>query len=393
MGLFLLILGIVLFVGLVIVHEYGHFIMARRNGVEVEEFGIFFPPRLWSRKTKGGWVFSINALPLGGFVKLKGEHDSDTAPGSFGAAGLWAKVKIMGAGVFMNLVTAYFLLMVLAWLGMPVLLQDQYTVKNDTNIVYDSRKVIAYEVEKGSPADKAGIKQGDTLLTLGVPGHSYQQMKEPQSLTDFTHRNAGSPVLVRYTHDSQTVTKQVELRTKAEIDAAKAAGQSMGYLGVVPATDGYALQRSTWSAPIVAGGLTAQFTKLTFEGLGTALKGLGSAIAGLVTGNTTARQAGQTEASSQVSGPVGIFYVLRQSSDLGFRFMLFIIAIISLSLAIMNFLPIPALDGGKLWSIVISRAIRKPMTPRVEELINALGFVLLMGLIVLITVVDVRRFF
>ena len=98
MSALLLVIGLILFIGLVVVHEWGHFIMARRGGVEVEEFGIFFPPRLYKHKTKGGWNFTINQLPLGGFVKLKGEHDSDTQKGSFGAAPLSTKTKIMAAG-------------------------------------------------------------------------------------------------------------------------------------------------------------------------------------------------------------------------------------------------------------------------------------------------------
>src|ERR1700740_229118 len=98
MSILLLVVGILLFIGLVVVHEFGHFIVARRNRVEVEEFGIFFPPRLYKHRTKAGWDFSINLLPLGGFVRLKGEHDSDTAKGTFGAASLMAKSKIMAAG-------------------------------------------------------------------------------------------------------------------------------------------------------------------------------------------------------------------------------------------------------------------------------------------------------
>src|SRR5471032_155894 len=117
MSVFLLIVGIVLFICLIIAHEFGHFIVARRNGVEVEEFGIFFPPRLYSHKTKAGWLFSINALPLGGFVRLKGEHDSDTEPGTFGAASGWVKSKIMAAGVVMNLLTALALFTILALVG------------------------------------------------------------------------------------------------------------------------------------------------------------------------------------------------------------------------------------------------------------------------------------
>src|SRR4051812_20294745 len=168
MAILLLVIGLILFIGLVVVHEYGHFIAARRNGVEVEEFGIFFPPRLYKKKTKAGWVFSINALPLGGFVKLKGEHDSDTEPGSFGAASLWVKSKIMAAGVFFNLVTPLVLLTILALIGMPKLVDNQFTVKSDTKQV--SRKVLIGYVDPASPADKAGLKPQDQIESIGQPG-------------------------------------------------------------------------------------------------------------------------------------------------------------------------------------------------------------------------------
>jgi regulator of sigma E protease len=139
--------------------------------------------------------------------------------------------------------------------------------------------------------------------------------------------------------------------------------------------------------------LLAQFTKLTFQGLGTAVAGLGKIIAGTLTGNTPARQNGQRQASEQVSGPVGIFVILRDGSALGINFVLMIIAIISLTLAIMNILPIPALDGGRLWLTLISRGLKRPLSQEKEELINAGGFIFLMLLILLITIVDVRRFF
>ena len=94
MSIALLILGLVLFILLVVVHEFGHFLVARRNGVGIEEFGIFFPPTLWSRNTKNGWKFSINLIPLGGFVRMKGEHDSDTRPGTFGRLRFGLKLKL-----------------------------------------------------------------------------------------------------------------------------------------------------------------------------------------------------------------------------------------------------------------------------------------------------------
>src|SRR6202012_865151 len=127
MGILLLIVGLVLFICLIITHELGHFWLAKRNGVKIEEFGIFFPPTLYRHRTKGGWDFTLNLLPLGGFVKLKGEHDSDKANGSYGAARLKAKSKIMFAGIGVNLVTAFVLFMLLALVGMPQLVGNQFT--------------------------------------------------------------------------------------------------------------------------------------------------------------------------------------------------------------------------------------------------------------------------
>ena len=389
MAVLLLIVGLLLFISLVVVHEYGHFIAARRNGVEVEEFGIFFPPRLFSRKTKGGWVFSINALPLGGFVKLKGEHDSDTEPGSFGAATTWAKTKIMAAGVFMNLVVALILFTILALVGMPKLVDNQFTVKSDTQLV--NRQVLVGYVEPGSPADKAGLKSEDELNAFALPGYSPVDVVSANQLPQVTKQFAGKNATIYYTRAGDTRTASVKLLTTKEVDASKKTSNPKGYLGIVPTE--YSLQRSTWSAPVVAVGFSAQVTALTFQGLGHALAGLGGWIAGIVTGNNVARNHAGDSASSQVSGPVGIFVILKNGSLLGYQFMLFIIAIISLTLAIMNILPIPALDGGRLWILLATRAAKRPLSARTEEIINAAGFVVLMVLITLVTVVDVKRFF
>ncbi len=385
MSVLLLIIGIILFIGLVVVHEYGHFIAARRGGVDVEEFGIFFPPRLYKRKMKGGWNFTINLLPLGGFVKLKGEHDSDTEPHSFGAASLGTKVKIMVAGVLMNLVTALLLFTFLAVIGIPKIIDNQFTLASDTKIA--RQEVFLGFVEPGSPADKAGLQPQDRLITVGG-----ETITTPKELQEFTSDNAGEAIKVIYERNGDRKTVETTLLSEEKVQASREANEPKGYLGVSPTA--FTLQRSTWSAPIVALGLTAQITQLTLEGLGKAVAGLGSIIAGIVTGNTPARQNGQEAASSQVSGPVGIFFILETGSSLGFQFMLFIIAIISLTLAIMNILPIPALDGGRLWMTLISRGIfKKPLSNKREEMINATGFFILLGLIILITIVDIKRFF
>jgi regulator of sigma E protease len=389
MAILLLIVGIALFIGLVVVHEWGHFIVARRNSVEVEEFGIFFPPRLYKKRMKGGWDFTINALPLGGFVKLKGEHDSDTEPGTFGAASLWVKSKIMAAGVVMNLVTALVLFTVLALIGMPKLIDNQFTVKSDTHLV-SSKTLVGY-IDPGSPAQKAGLKSEDQLTDIGLPGHSPIGISDSKDLPRVTQRFAGKEVNVFFVRDGHQNKVTTTLLDKKTVEASRKTDNPKGYLGIIP--NDYTIQRATWSAPIVAVGFSAQVTALTFQGLGHALGGLGSLIAGAVTGNDTARQHGQTDASSQVSGPVGIFVILKEGSLLGFQFMLMIIAIISLTLAIMNILPIPALDGGRLWITLFARAIKKPLSARREEAINAAGFMVLISLIILITIVDVNRFF
>jgi regulator of sigma E protease len=380
MGIFLFILGLLMFIGLVLIHEWGHFIFARRNGVEVEEFGLGFPPRAKILTKKNGTVYTLNWLPLGGFVKLKGEHDIDTEPGTFGAASTSAKVKIMLAGVVMNLLTALFLFTVVALIGMPKLLDNQFTVGSDTKTIQrpENENIVKIEqVVAGSPAEKAGLKSEDELLAInGVI------IDTPQQVSDTTEANAGKTVQVTILRDNQETTQDITLNSTSP------------YLGIGPysAEKGLEIRRSTWSAPIVALGVTKDFTVATMKGLGSALAGLGSIISGFVTGNQEARQAGQSEASSQVAGPVGIFAVLYEISKQGIGLVMFIIALISLTLAIMNALPIPALDGGRLFVTLLFRFLRKPLKPEVEERIHGTGFAVLMGLFVLITIVDVRRF-
>jgi regulator of sigma E protease len=391
MAVLLLVIGIFLFIGLIVAHEFGHFIAARRNNVDVEEFGIFFPPTLYKRKMKGGWNFTINALPLGGFVKLKGEHDSDTAHGSFGAASLWAKTQIMAAGVVMNLVIALLLLTFLALIGMPKLVNNQFTVASDTKIV--KSEILATYVEPNSAAARAGIQARDSIISIGPVGTDATKVTSVTGLTHLTKSLAGKRVTVNYSHQGVARSSTVTLETSAAVDKSKNTNNPKGYLGLSNPAD-FTLQRSTWSAPVVAVGFSAQITKLTFQGLGKAVGGLGSILAGTATGNSKARTNGQTTASSQVSGPIGIYFVLQTGSQLGFQFMLLIIAVISLTLAIMNILPIPALDGGRLWITLVARGLlKRPLSPAREEAINASGFVGLLLLIALISVVDVKRFF
>lgn len=382
MSIFLLILGIFLFIMLVIVHEFGHFLAARRNGVEVEEFGLFFPPRIWSMPMKSGFRFSINALPLGGFVKLKGEHDADVTKGSFGAATVWAKTKIMMAGVGMNLLAAFVIFTFLAVIGIPQIIPNQFTIKSNTSLV--NQKVQVAQVVPDSPASQIGLKANDTIVSIGKPNGPVKQVVAANNLSTITKSFAGQKVNVTYINQSgTTVTKSVRLRSSATEwvkQGKKTVDETVGYLGVATggSTNEYVLQHSTWAAPIIALGLMKQITILTFQGLG-------HVISGLFHGHPS-------QATKQLTGPIGVVVILKNSSILGYQFVLFVIGLISLSLAILNVLPIPALDGGRLFFTVVPRLFTgKPIKQSTEEWINGVGMVIIFLIFIAISVSDISR--
>ena len=389
MQILLAILGFVLFIGLVLIHEWGHFITARRNGVEVEEFGLGLPPRAWRKKLKSGMVISLNWLPLGGFVKLKGEHDSDDRPGSLGAASLWAKTKIMLAGVSMNLITGLVLLTALAFIGIPKLIDNQFSVPSDTKVTH--RQLLVGYIEPDSPAQKAGLSGRDTIKSMSAGGQT-RNVTTAEDMNRATTAFAGQNVQLTISRSGKEQTKDITLRSAAEVEPTKNTDNPKGYLGISP--NELSAYRATWSAPIVALGFTKQLVVLTIQGLSHALSGLGSAIAGAVTGNEQARIKGQTQATDQVGGPVAIGAILWGGGSLGFNFVIMVIAVLSLTLALMNVLPLPILDGGRLVMMLISRGIlHRPLSKKTEERLVGASMALLLVLFALITIVDVRRFF
>ena len=375
----LVVVGFLLIILLVIAHEAGHFFAARKAGVEVEEFGVGFPPRAKVLKVKNGTEYTLNWLPLGGFVKLKGENDNDTTPGSFGAARLRDKVKIMVAGVLMNFLIAYILFTFIALLGMPQLVDNQFTVASDSKIT--RQEVLAGFVEPNSPAANAGLQLNDTIVSITQTGDcagtcQTRELNVAEELGATTKSLAGQSVDISVIRGGEPMILSAQLQDEQTVSASKETDNPKGYLGVVPTE--FSAVRSTWSAPIVGAGLTAQFTELTF-------KGLWSIVSGLSQGDTT-------QAKEQVSGVVGVGYIFSSASFLGPIFMLMIVAVISLSLAIMNILPIPALDGGRLFVTLFYRLIKRPLTEKTEERIHGTGFAVLMVLFVLITILDVQRF-
>jgi regulator of sigma E protease len=387
----LVFIGFILILLLVVAHEAGHFFAARRNGIEVEEFGIGFPPKAKTLGHKNGTEYTLNWLPLGGFVKLKGEHDADTTPGSFGAAKLIDKVKVMVAGVAVNFFIAFLLFTIIALIGMPQLVENQFTVANNETV--NRQDVLVGFIGEGSPAEKAGLEVNDVIKSLDngqqcIDYGCYFEIKEAgnpddvnvgpglSTLNEATRALAGQDVTVTVVRNGETIELNATLLDAETVEASKDTDDPKGYLGVVPSE--FSTKSYTWAAPIVGLGTTAQFTELT-------LKGLGSIVSGLFRGDTEA-------ATEQVSGVVGVGFIFSSASFLGPIFMLMIVAVISLSLAIMNLLPIPALDGGRLFVTLLFRAMKKPLTKETEERIHGTGFAALMILFVLITVVDVQRF-
>lgn len=225
----LLAIGLILFVLLVVVHEYGHFLVAKRNGVEVEEFGVGFPPKIYGKKLGKGifeGYYTINLLPLGGFVRLKGENDADKSKGAFGSVSTKAKLRIMLAGVVMNLVVALILFTVVAWVGMPQVVDNQFTVKSDSQTI--RANVLAGYVEPSSPAAKSGLTGGETIKSLaGVT------LTEKLQLREVARDNAGKTVPIVYVKDNVTTATKTTLLSSADVNASLKTDNPKGYLGVV----------------------------------------------------------------------------------------------------------------------------------------------------------------
>ncbi len=411
------IVGLLVLMFLVTAHEFGHFIAARRNGVNVLEFGIGFPPRAiawvkdpktgkWRRLPRKEWtkekatkvvisdgnkdfaqkgmIFSLNWLPIGGFCQMDGESAADTRAGTFGKAGFWAKTKILFAGVAMNWLVAIIIFTILAWTGMPEFLDGQFTVANDTRT--DATPVQITSVAENSPAAKAGLAANDYIVAVNGT-----EVKYASEITDINTEHAGEEVsykILRKSAEDCNCDKDLDL--KVTLNPA----DSEYLLGVTMASS-QSLSYSTWSAPIVGIGLTAQLTGETYKGIGIMIGNLVSGTARLFSPNSEVREEGQealSEVKDSVSGPVGIIGVLFPAfTSAGPTNLAFLAALISVSLACMNVLPIPALDGGRWLLIAIYKLRKKKLTKETEEKIVSRAFIVLLALIFIVTILDIIR--
>lgn len=349
--LFILILGVLVFV-----HELGHFAVARWSGVAVEEFGFGFPPRIVGLK-RGSTTYSINWVPFGGFVRLQGEQDDgEKRPDSFVQAPFRKQFAILIAGVFMNALLAWALLSATFAVGVSA---DPAAVPQNRHLQLSASRVEAI-VTDGSPAALAGLTTGDVVN--GVNGQPLTTTDQIISLAQAEN----FPVLqLTVMHKGQSRTVSVTPRPS---------GASPRYgLGIQQVvTIRYPWYIAPWYGLQSAGDMTKE-----------TIIGFGRLIRDLV---TTAK------VSSDITGPVGIAVLTGQVAQYGFIATLQFMAILSISLAVVNVLPLPALDGGRALFVFLGRVRGRPVNPRIEGTIHAVGFYTLLLLIVLLSIRDVSKF-
>ena len=372
-----IILGILALGLLVTIHEFGHAYIAHKNGVTVKEFGIGFPPRLWSKTLKNGTVLSVNAIPLGGFTSLKGEYDESNEKDDYGAATVATKSKILLAGVALNWLTAIIIFTVMAFFGLPKFYNDQFVMPVDANKTYSAVTLAA--IVKNSPAEKAGFESGDKIISV-----NNNKIVSTDNFISVIKNNVNKTISIQYlTVQNKTESKLVQLF--------KTSGNS-GTFGAQIGQNEYI--HSTWSAPIVGVVTTAQLTGETFKGVGDLFVSLFKGIAlKLSQNNVDQNKASQNlnKVSSEVSGPIGILGVLFPAASQNITELMLLIAILSLSLACMNILPLPALDGGRLALMLFYHLRHVKLTKIKEERVQLIGVALLLLVAVLVTISDVGK--
>ncbi len=384
--LFILILGI-----LVVVHEWGHFFTAKKCGIKVHEFGFGYPPRAfgWYRdeRTKKlrwvwgsgksnlkktiagdeqqkefpGMLWSINWLPLGGFVRIKGENgEKGEEQDSFGHHTAGKRILVLAAGVIMNVILAAVVLSTGFMIGLPADVSqgvDKYAQ------IVEQPSVIVESVEKDSPAEKAGIKFGDKITQVDE-----QKIATTQDLIQYVGARSDTKVIVHIQRGIETLELKATV-TKANDDEAPRLGVGIAEAGII---------RYPWYIAIYKGFIGAGI------GLITIFVSFYYLIANLITGHGL---------MFDIAGPVGIAQVVGQSAKLGFQYVLNVVAMLSLSLAAINILPIPALDGGRILFVLLEKIKGKPVSMKYEQIAHTIGFVLLMILVVAVTWRDITKLF
>ena len=357
--LFLIILAVLVFV-----HELGHFVSAKIFGIRVDEFAIGFPPKVlgWQR---GETKYALNLIPFGGYVKIFGENpDEESIEGadsarSFVNAKKWKQIVVLLSGIFMNVVFAWILISISFSLGMLTSVSDSYAGK-----IKDA-SVVVISINTNSPAQKAGLKEGDFITNISSGKTSLASPTIEQVQKTISDSSGSVDLIIK----RGVATSSIEVTPMVGIaDGKKAIGIGMDFAGTLK----LGFFSSFWEG-----------AKLTILETKAVAIGIWKFIAGAFTG--------EKGLISQISGPVGIAGMVGEARNLGASYLFGFIALISINLAVLNVIPFPALDGGRVLFVLIEVIIRKKIKPAIANWANGIGFALLIGLMIFITYKDILK--
>ncbi len=368
---FIIILGV-----LILVHELGHFFTARMFKVKAEEFGLGYPPRIfgWVKDNNNQWkfikpkdkaedyrhtVWSLNWFPIGGFVKIKGEDANDLKkPDSFASRPIWQRFIMLFSGVFMNFVLCFVLLTIGFMSGIPTMVDD----RPDPALNATNQRVQIISITPDSPAEQSQLQVGDTILA--IDGQSVLSIKDVQHQTSSNKDNSLEFVISR---GDQQFTIPIT-PTSLSPDEPAMIGAGLVKTAIVK----YSIFQAIYKGAESTVGLTLAI-----------LQAFGKIIKDLVVG---------ADIEAEVAGPVGIAVLTGQVVKLGWIYILQFAALLSINLGIINLLPIPALDGGRILFLAIEKIKGRPVKQKLEAAIHQVGFILLMGLIILVTFKDFKTY-
>jgi len=374
--IFTILIAFVSLIGLIILHELGHFILAKKFGVRVEEFGIGLPPRLFGKKI-GETLYSLNLIPFGAFVKIHGEEGGIESAHSFSGKPIWQRALIVLGGVVSFWIISAILLSIVFGIGVSQIISDE----ENHNLINPRVQIV--DIATGSPAEAAGLKIYDTVRQFQISNFPPQedevrpiplggkfQISKVKELQELTERYKGEEVILTIERGKEIS----DIRLIPRVSPPEGEGL-MGVALVRIAEKSY----SWYLAPFKGIEATLISTK-------TLTIGLGNVFENLILGRGL-------PPGAEIMGPVGIASLMAQVARMGINYYLQFIAIISIYLAIFNILPIPALDGGKLLFLGIEAVRKKPIPQKIEQNINSVFFVLLLTLMIWVTIKDITRLF
>lgn len=358
--IFILILAV-----LIVVHEYGHFLVAKKNGIRVDEFGLGYPPRAKVLFKRKGTLFTLNWIPFGGFVKIFGEDPNDESlNGENKSQALTSKSRIaqasvMFAGPFFNFLFAWLIVLIVLFVGLP----SSVDSKNEKYI--SDSKIIVTEVMKDSPAFVSEILVGDSVESAEFEGVTYASVQD----VDYSASKSKEKVLnITILRDGETLEKEISIG-EFMVNGKPGIGIGLQSVGIYKPPFFKAILESFR----VTGDMIYQ---ITF--------GLGTLIVDAFRGQADV---------SNLTGPVGIVSLVGDASNLGIVYLLMFVALISVNLGVINLLPFPALDGGRILFLVIEKIKGGPISPKIANTLNSVGFLILIGLMLFITFRDIMKLF